>query len=177
MIIIITGPIASGKSAVARSLALEVERRGRAAAAIDMDLVYEMLEQPGVRKDDAAKWARTRRASAAFAEQLLLDGVEVAIVEGELLPAERTEFLGLLHPSRSPRFVTLRVSFECALARVNGDPTRTFSRDPAFLREHYESLQDAFAVTRAGELSVDTESASPEEIARAIADWALPGPA
>jgi shikimate kinase len=176
VLIVITGPIASGKSSVARSLAVEAERRGTDTAAIDMDIVYDMLEQRGGRKDDSSKWARTRRVSAAFADRLLADGVGVVIVEGELLtPSDRREFLRALRSPHSPRFVTLRVSFEHALRRVNSDATRRFSRDPEFLRRHHESVQKDLAAARPGELSLDTESTSPDEVAHVIADWARPG--
>ena len=42
MVIVICGPIASGKSTVARALAQLLERQGFGVATIDLDLVYEM---------------------------------------------------------------------------------------------------------------------------------------
>ena len=87
-LIVISGPIAAGKSAAARALAREVERRGKTAAAIDLDLVYEMLEHDGARKDDEAKWTRARRAAAALANRFATDGVDVVIVEGDFLTAD-----------------------------------------------------------------------------------------
>jgi chloramphenicol 3-O-phosphotransferase len=173
VLIVITGPVASGKSSVAGSLALEFERRGSTVAAIDMDIVYEMLEPKGERKDDPLKWARARRLSAALVDALIIDGVETVIVEGELLtPSERSDFFDALRSSLTPHIATLRVSLDVALRRVTWDPTRTFSRDPEFLRQHYESVQASLADARPGELLLDTESATPDELARVIADWA-----
>jgi polynucleotide 5'-kinase involved in rRNA processing len=43
MVIVITGPIASGKSAIARGLARELVRRHIRLAVIDLDLIFEML--------------------------------------------------------------------------------------------------------------------------------------
>jgi adenylylsulfate kinase-like enzyme len=51
-LIVISGPIASGKSTVAGALARECKRRGATAAVIDLDVVYEMLEPDAARKDD-----------------------------------------------------------------------------------------------------------------------------
>ncbi len=44
MLLVVTGPMASGKSTLARAVACELERRGAKAAAVDLDLVYEMLD-------------------------------------------------------------------------------------------------------------------------------------
>jgi len=44
MVIVICGPIASGKSTVARAVARSFEHLGTQAAVVDLDLVYEMLE-------------------------------------------------------------------------------------------------------------------------------------
>jgi adenylylsulfate kinase-like enzyme len=57
VVIVINGPIASGKSSVARAVALEFEGRGQSAACIDLDLVDEMLGNPLARKDYDSKWA------------------------------------------------------------------------------------------------------------------------
>jgi cytidylate kinase len=88
VLIVISGPIASGKSAVARALAHECEGRGRSAAWIDLDVVYEMLEHSTDRKDDDAKWLAARRAAAALTDSFLAHGAEVVIVDGEFLTAE-----------------------------------------------------------------------------------------
>ena len=170
MLIVLSGPIASGKSTLARALALELGLRGRSAAAVDLDLLYEMLAHEGARKDDEQTWQRARRAAATLANALLEDGVDVVIVEGDFLTAsKRHGFVERLGATVAPRFVTLQVSFDEAVARVESDPTRTFSRDLGFLRRHYE---DAGSALRP-DLVLDTESASAEEAARTVAAWAL----
>jgi adenylylsulfate kinase-like enzyme len=170
-VIVINGTIASGKSATARALAREVERRGVTAAAIDLDLVYEMLEHDGARKDDDAKWIRARRAAAALANRFAKDGVEFVIVEGEFLtPEDRRPFLEALDAPEEPRFVTLRVSFDEAVRRIDGDPSRTFSRDRDFLRRHYDKVEAAVGDAPASDLLVDTENVTADDVAALIAD-------
>ena len=170
MLIVISGPIASGKSTVARALARDLGRSGTAVAMIDLDLVYDMLEPDHVRKDDAAKWLRARRASAALADAFLLDGVEVVIVEGEFLtPDDRRAFVDALHSGEKPRFVTLRTSFDVALRRVDADPTRTFSRDRAFLSRHYREAERPLLELASTDLVLDTTSIDADEAARRIA--------
>jgi adenylylsulfate kinase-like enzyme len=172
VLIVVSGTIASGKSATARALAGEVERRGKTAAAIDLDLVYEMLEHDGARKDDDATWTRARRAAAALANRFATDGVEVVIVEGDFLTADdRRLLVEVLDASAEPRFVMLRVSFDEAVRRVEGDPTRTFSRDRDCLRRDYDRADAAIDDVPASDLLVDTEGVAIDDVAAAIADW------
>jgi adenylylsulfate kinase-like enzyme len=174
VLIVISGPIASGKSTVARSLAQEFERAGMTAAAIDVDVVYDMLEHKTARKLDGAKWAHARHGAAVLANGLMTDGIEVVIVEGDFLtPKDRASFLGEVHPTK-PRFVTLRVSFETALRRAHNDPTRGLSRDRAFLWRHYEEASAALRDVPTTDLVLETESVTVAETVRAIASWVYP---
>jgi gluconate kinase len=183
VVIVINGPVASGKSTVARALAREVERRGRTAAAIDLDLMYETLEHNGARKDDDRKWHRARLAAAALACCLEADGVDVVIVEGDFLAASsRSTFVAALgrpialgRPA-TLRFVTLWVSFDEAAVRVDGDAARTFSRDLAFLRRHYDETERGRRSLPRTDLFLETGSNSPDQAARTIADWAFGEP-
>jgi adenylylsulfate kinase-like enzyme len=89
VLIVLSGPIASGKSTLARALARELGLRGRSAAACDLDLLYEMLAHERARKDDEQTWQRARRAAATLANALLEDGIDVVIVEGDFLTASK----------------------------------------------------------------------------------------
>ena len=172
LVIVICGPIASGKSTIARAVARELERRGNAAAAIDLDLVYEMLDPARGPKDDAAIWSAARRAAARLAGALLDDGRAV-IAEGDYLHAsERAEFLAALGPGRRVRFVTLSVAPETALGRTHEDPSRGSSRDPDFLLRHYEELAAALRSRPEGDLCLDTGAVGVDEAAAAVTDWA-----
>ena len=53
------------------------------AAAVDLDLIYEMLDPSDSPKDDETTWRRARRASAKLAETLLAEGMRVVVVEGD----------------------------------------------------------------------------------------------
>ena len=111
MLIVICGPIASGKSTIARAVARLFARQGTEAAAIDLDVVYEMLDHDGAPKSSLPTWGRARRAAAALTDALLQDGVGVVVVEGDFLtPEQRTEFVTALRSSVAPVFVTVHVS-------------------------------------------------------------------
>jgi adenylylsulfate kinase-like enzyme len=168
MVIVISGPIASGKSTVARALARELDRRGARAAVIDLDVVQELPGDDAPRADEET-WQRARRASGAHANTLAYEGVDAVIVEGDFLAREARDALeGSLSAAAPPRFVTLTVSFEVAFRRASEDESRTVSRDRSFLRRGYDALPDPPPT----DLVIDTESLTPDEAARAIADWA-----
>ena len=171
MLLVITGQIASGKSTLARAVAHEFELQGLEAAAVDLDLIYEMLDPVRAPKTDERKWSQARHVAARLATALLADGVAV-VVEGEFLTAaERTEFIEALPSGIEPRFVTLRVSYELAVQRAHGDPTRGLSRDPVFLSNHYEATAQAIRDAPSTDLAIDTGETGIAEAARVIAAW------
>jgi predicted kinase len=175
VLILIGGPIASGKSTLARAVALRLVASGRAAAAIDLDLVYEMLDPGPTRgpKADPATWTAARRAAGSLADALLADGCAV-VVEGDLLTGtERGELLERVRRPVEPVCVTLRAPVEAALERVAADPTRTGSKDPVFLRSHYDDLAPVLAERPAGDLVLDTAAIGVDAAAAAVVERAL----
>jgi cytidylate kinase len=171
---VIGGPIASGKSTLAISLARAFETRGLAVATIDLDLIYEMLEHTGAPKSDEAIWSAARRMAGALADASLKDDINVAIAEGDFLddPA-REEFVAMLHDDIAVRFVTLRVELATALRRVEQDPTRGLSRDESFLTLHYEQLAEALRERPPHDLCLDTGALSVEQATETILRWSL----
>ena len=76
-----------------------------------------------------------------------------------------------------PRFVTLRVSFDEALRRAQADPTRGRSRDPAFLRPYFESVERVLEAVPETDVVIDTERTPAASAAQAIARLVRHGPA
>jgi adenylylsulfate kinase-like enzyme len=175
MLIVITGPVASGKSTVARELARELERTALRVAVIDLDLLYEMLAADGP-KFDAATWTLARHAAAMLANTFLEEGVAVVIAEGSFnTPSDRTAFAQHLHTGVVPLYVTLRVSFEEALRRAQNDPTRGLSRDPSFLGPYFAAVSRALATVPVTDVVIDTERIAATSAAAAIASRVRPG--
>jgi shikimate kinase len=172
LLIVICGPIASGKSTLARAVARELEQAGTPSAAVDLDLLYAMLDHQGRAWADERKWTRARRAAAALADRFLADGIAV-VLEGDFITGGgRGDFVSALRSAIEPRFVTLRVPFECALARTQSDPTRGVSRDPDFLRWHYDATADAFQALPKSDLALDTSRIDVAKAVRAVLTWA-----
>ena len=175
MVIVITGPIASGKSTVARELARELERTHVRVAVIDLDLLYDRLTTDGPKSDDAT-WALARNAAATLANTFLEEGVAVVVAEGSFnTPGDRAAFAQHLDTGVGPRYVTLRVSFEEALRRAQSDPTRGVSRDPAFLGPYFAAVGQALATVPVTDIVIDTERMPATSVAVAIASLVRPG--
>jgi pantothenate kinase len=170
MVIAICGPIASGKSTAARAVAQIFGREGSAAAAVDLDLLYELHEHDGA---IASRGRRARVGAASLTDSLLENGVDVVIAEGDFLTAdERAEFATAIRSPVELRYVTVHAPLDVALERVRLDPTRGGSRDPDFVRRHYAEVADAVADRPAADLVIDTSAVGIEETARTIVDWA-----
>jgi chloramphenicol 3-O-phosphotransferase len=165
-VLIISGPIASGKSAVAQSLATESRAAGSTAAVVELDRMYMMLDDSPLMSDPEIS-RRARHAAAALVDQYVLDGIELIIAEGDFwTPGQRDEFTYRLSSNIAPVFVTLRVSVEQALRRVQSDANRRLSRIPEVLRRSHADFAAAPAI--AGDVTIDSTSLSVAEVTACI---------
>jgi molybdopterin-guanine dinucleotide biosynthesis protein len=172
LLVVVNGPIASGKSTLAQALGRELRERGRRAAVIDLDLLYDMLDHRP--KSDEALWLLARQASALLADRFWAAGIDAVVVEGSFSDApKRAALLEGLTTEVKPRIVTLRVSFAEALRRAQGDPTRGLSRDPTFLAGAHADFAARLDPAGTTDLVVDTEQTTPERLAAELADSLL----
>ena len=170
LIIVISGPIASGKSSLGRAVAARLDEVLDArSAVIDLDLVYEMLDPRGGVKNDDALWSEARRVAGQLAAVLFGGGRCVVAEGGFATDRALGEFESKLPPEATLRLVLLEADLETALQRVRTDPGRGLSRDASFLSQHYESFRAEWA--RRDVLRVDTRSAAPADTARVVAPW------
>jgi cytidylate kinase len=172
VIVVIDGPIASGKSTVAKRVSSELSRRGMRTAVIDLDEVHDTIEQ-SASGSQTDRWADARRAAGRLAAAFAEDGVTAVIVEGSLGSPDQREELLTAFATRDALFVSLRVSYAEALRRVHMDPTRGLSRDETFLAAYFadragQALADS-------DLSIDTEQVSEDRAAALIADAVVLG--
>jgi adenylylsulfate kinase-like enzyme len=168
VVIVITGPIASGKSTVAGELARQFEANGARAAVIDLDVVHDQLVGNGVPPGDSA-WTLARRDAAAAVNEYSEHGVAV-IAEGSFnLPSDRAAFTEHLRPGADPVFVTLQVSFDEAMRRAERDPTRGRSRDTRFLSSYFAGRRDVLAAVPETDIVIDTEQMTVTAAAARIA--------
>lgn len=163
LLVLVAGPIASGKSTLARAVARRLREQGTPAAAVDVDLVYELLEERGSSAGEPEAWRRAHRLGGRIVAALFAEGVEVAVAEGDFLDEDtERDFLAAARPAHV-RKIVLRASLETALGRVLVDDDRGISRDRAFLARHYEEIGAALTRRPAAELLLDTDEMSLEE--------------
>jgi Adenylylsulphate kinase len=171
IVVVITGPIASGKSTLSRAVSVELAGRGSASAVVELDLVYEMLDPSRGPKTHDARWREARKLAGKIAAEV--GGRRSAVVvEGEFATGEqRADLCEELPHGWRTSFVTLTVDFDKAWRRAVADPTRGISKDRDFLAAHYRTLGEARHA--AGDLVVDTGAVSVSIAARQVTDWLL----
>lgn len=168
-LVVVNGPIASGKNAVSTALAGLIELGGRSAAVIDLDEIWLMLDHQMPRTHELAHWLAARRAAAVLTDEFHRSGRDAIIVNGPFFTeAERSGYLDHLRTPVTPLFVTLRVSFEEAWRRAQGDPRRVASRDREWLRDRHRASEQLMPPLSASDLIIDTEAHSPSEAATEI---------
>jgi cytidylate kinase len=169
VLIVISGPIASGKSSVASGVARALRRHDVATAVVDLDEVHAGQTQgSGEPEGDAARWEAARRAAAALADSFIAEGIVAVIVEGSFqTQRDRRVFTETLGSRPDALYVSLRVSYEEALRRAQSDPTRGISRDPRFLRRYYADRAPS-SVPKT-DLVIDTESMAEKQVVALVA--------
>jgi len=164
LLIMVTGPVGAGKSTTSLALAHALRHPARAVAVIDMDQLYGFVRQQDGYGEPAA-WVRARHGAAALARAWFTEGIALVIVEGEFFTAD--ELRSVVHdiPAHIPwRFFTLRLSYAQALARVQADPSRGASKDPAFLRQLHAQFAHAAPFLEAASVIVDTDGLSQDTV-------------
>src|SRR5689334_9358232 len=81
-IVVVTGPIGSGKTTLAQGLARVVRMSGGHAAAIDMDDLVEMAAGDDWSRVTTAHWATARKLCARVCESLLDESYSYVFVSG-----------------------------------------------------------------------------------------------
>jgi len=171
IVVVITGPIASGKSTLGRAVAVELDHRGHDSAVVDLDLVYEMLDPSRGPKTDELRWREARGLAGKIAAGLR-GRRSAVVVEGEFTTDEqRHDFCSELPQELRASFVTLTVDFDEAWLRAIADPTRGMSKDKDFLAAHYRALDNAKWGHE--DLVIDTGTVSVSVAARSVADSLL----
>jgi adenylylsulfate kinase-like enzyme len=170
LVVLISGPIASGKSALSRAVAAELEDAvGAPSSVVDLDLVYEMLDVRHGPKGDEHHWANTRRIAGKLARVLLREGRSVVVEGGDFAAhSGLSEFERELPETAAVRLVLLEVDLATALERARHDDSRGVSKDRTFLSEHYAGFRTEWP--RRDVLHLNTGALSLAEAARAVVE-------
>jgi len=165
--VLISGPIASGKTTVAFKLAEVARERGLRAAALDMDDVVAIIA--------GTDWSRVRpedrdfasRVAGGLANHLFGAGVDVIAVEGSTLASyEWDELQQQLTSEHETLTVRLRVSLAESIRRAQGDAGRVSTKNPDFVARIYGQI-DWASLTQA-DLEIDTDALGVDEVVASI---------
>ena len=138
-LVLIIGPIASGKSMVASALGRRFRDADRAVAVLDLDDVVSTIG--GFVDLTPEGWRRAQIVNGELVGAWLRQGLDV-IAHGPFFePQENEALLHAVPQGIEPRRVQLSATYEVALERVTGDPLRKLSKDPEFLRRAYERVE------------------------------------
>jgi hypothetical protein len=167
-LVVITGPIASGKTSVGQALAAIARERGFRAAAIDLDVIVEMLvgaDWPSVRSNH---WYTAHELAAASADRLGALGFDLLTIAGPFFnQALRDHIAACLQTEADISWGMLRVSLDESVVRCAGEPWRILTSDPAFVTRLYATID--FDNLPPFDFDVDTNGMTLHEVVQLVA--------
>ena len=153
--IVVIGCSGAGKSTLARALGERLAAGGTRAVVVDLDLIVEMAcGHEGLPVTHEA-WSGARQAAAGLVDGFFEAGVELVVLEGDVWSSYLVDedsgvwyeawpdFAEQVRSDPEMLLLALRVSYEEALRRVQGDEGRGLSRDPDWLREDHARFERA----------------------------------
>jgi len=167
--VVVTGPIAAGKSTVAAAVGLMLKDAGFSAAMVDLDEVVASLRAPEA--EWRRSWDQARRAHAALIGGWLRSGVDVVLADGPFHDSdENATLLSEVPAGTVTRWCWLDVAYDVARERTLADPTRVLTRDPAFLRRAHERVAGLVAQGAKPTWTFDTAATPLDVIVAAMTD-------
>jgi shikimate kinase len=169
-LVIIVGPIASGKSTLAARLGVRLRAAGRPVAVVDVDDVVDTIGGfGGFGGLTPARFRQAQRVHGTLVGAWLTQGVHV-VAHGPFYDSDEID--ALLHAvpeGVEGRWVHLHTSYQTALERVTDDPDRLLSKDPERLRRAYERADALRPTLPAAEWTFDTNDLSVDVITERVA--------
>lgn len=168
-LVVLAGPIGSGKSTVAELVGHRVAAAGRTAAIADLDDVAFAHRGP---LDLPEFWRRAGVAHLGLVNGWFDAGVDVVIAHGPFFESGNyDELFATVDPDGRVHHVLLRATFECALKRVSSDPDRgpqALSKDPDFLRSTHDAFEQLGSRLPPFDLILDTSDLSASDAAARV---------
>jgi adenylylsulfate kinase-like enzyme len=131
-LVIVAGPQASGKSALASALGLELRRRGERVAVVELDQVAAMA------LPTLPSWEAAHRIFETIVGRWARTDLTCVIAEGSGSAAEVAHLRAQAPEDAAVVVVAVTTSLDTAFARAQSDPTRGISKEHAFLSDVYQ---------------------------------------
>ena len=138
-LVVIVGPIASGKSTIAAALGKRRRAAGRPTAVSDLDDLVDTIG--GFVGLPADRFLLAQHVFGQLVGAWLTHGIDVIAHGPFLAPEEDAALLQHIPTGVAPRRVLLRTTLATALERVRADPERLLSRHPDILAAAYERFE------------------------------------
>ncbi|MGI8757018.1 MAG: AAA family ATPase [Acidimicrobiales bacterium] len=170
-LVVIVGPIASGKSTTARALGKRLRASGRRVAVVDVD---ELVETIGGFVDLPGELFRQAQLVFGMLVGAWLDQGFDVIAHGPFFDKEEDEALVHALPDGvAPRRVLLHSSYEVALERIRADPERMLSSYPDFLKATYDRVNELLPTMLPAEWTFDTTTTDTQTIVNDLVEALL----
>ena len=172
-LILIGGPIASGKTVAARGLAARLRSLGQDVAAIDMDEMIAIVAGEDWSLITASDRQKACRLTSRVVQGLFDEGVgTVAIAGSTLSPYEWNEVATHLAPAPTVTRVLLRVSVEESIRRAQIDPARTSTPEPGYVEKLAAAIDWARVPTP--DIDLQTDAMTIDEVLASISSVLSP---
>lgn len=162
-LIVISGPIASGKSTIAAAMSAVARRRGLTVALTGLDVVAEMA------LPTLPNWDWAHRVHAQLVGAWLATDVELVIDEGTSSRYEVGLVLGQVPATTEVGHVVLTANLDRSLERAQGDPGRGASAEADFLRADHTHYAGEWPHLL-WDLRIDVEGRTPKDMAAEVLD-------
>lgn len=160
---VIAGPQASGKSAIATALSEYLRQNGELVAVVELDQIAAMA------LPTLPNWSVAHRIFESVTGQWARSELTCVIAEGSGSHDEVLRLLDQAPPASLAVTVVTTAPFEVALARAQADPTRGLSKERSFLSEVYERWSTEMGLIHADAL-VDTSVLDVEQSVKRISE-------
>jgi hypothetical protein len=141
MLVLVTGPIASGKTSTPLALAQRRRGAGQKAASVDMDDIMTMVAGSDWTLTTAEQWDTAGGVAAAIIDRLCESGTQFLFISGPFFSnRNRRVVLDSLHVDPNVRCVVLQVELEETIRRAANDGRRTMTKDPDLIKNVYATI-------------------------------------
>ena len=172
-LVLISGPVAAGKTTTAVGLAALARIEGIPALAIDMDEMIEMAAGPDWSMISQAQRRLACRITSGLVDAAFANGAGLVSVAGSTLSGyEWDELTTSLGSSPSVTRVLLRVSLDESVRRAQGDPDRVSTKDPTYVAK-IAAARDWASVPKP-DIEVHTDGMTGQDVQERIASLVAP---
>jgi hypothetical protein len=159
-LIVIVGPIATGKSTLAAEVGQRLRKRGESVAVVGLDTVAEMALP-------TLDWAWAHDVHGHLVRAWLATPVRTVIAEGPSTAAEVGQLMRSVPEDVGILSVVLTTRYAIALQRALHDPDRVLSKNPVFLRRDHDRFESG-RPDLACDLALDSAEATPAMLAERV---------